>query len=252
MKKIIILCSIICILCVGCGNKESKYGNLKIGDYINYDAGEWSDEDLLNIENENRPSEQGQFSLYKLVSGASKNDSVTSGCYKDDNYSTNSGWRVISISNDEISIIHAGVPTCYYHLIADDDTNQKASIKNMDEFVNKYFVNSKYATSGRNNICSDYFKTDVCAYGKNSLSEEYLKEEVYADKTIYDTGDNYWLSSPSNINRLWDWNQDYYGFSNHDTHPYGIRPVVTLSREVILDDTGDGTKDNPYGIKVSK
>lgn len=248
MKKIIIIVACLLIL-TGCNKQSKKEINIKIGDYINYDAGNWSESEIsLTVSNE-RANEQGEFSLYKIEPGTSKNSSITEGCYKDNNKTSNYGWRVINIENGKIVLIHAGVPTCYYHMLSMDDSYQKASIINLNDFANKYFVNEKYVESARSVICEDFFKVK-CMYGSGNLTEENLISEIYNDSTMYNVGDNYWLASPSNIYRLWDWNQDYKGFSNHDTHPYGLRPVVTLKADIVLDGTGDGSQNNPYGIKV--
>lgn len=252
MKRKILLLAALMLVSAGCSKepKENKYENLKVGDYIAYDAGNWSKEELEEVVIDERCNTQGEFSLYKIEENYSKNNSIENGCYKDNNYSTNSGWRVINIENGVISIIHAGVPACYYHELVMDDTNQKESIKLLNEYANNHFVNKEYATFARSVVCSDFFNGE-CGYGASALTNDKLRSEIFNDETLYSVGDNYWLASPSNIYRLWDWNTDYKGFSNHDTHPYGLRPVVTLKENIELDGTGNGTKESPYGIKVN-
>lgn len=248
MKKIVII-MIFLLIITGCKDASNKNLKLKIGDYINYDAGNWTEEEINLTVIKERANEQGEFSLFQVNVGDSKNLSIIKGCYKDNNKTENKGWRVISIKNEKITIIHAGVPVCYYHMLTLDDTYQKESIVNLNKFANTHFVNEQYAESARSVICEDFFKVK-CMYGSGNFTEENLISEIYNDSTMYNVGDNYWLASPSNIYRLWDWNQDYKGFSNHDTHPYGLRPVVTLKADIVLDGTGDGSQNNPYGIKV--
>lgn len=253
MKRKILLLAALMLVSVGCSNekKENKYENIKVGDYIAYDAGSWSKEELEDTLVEKRGYIQGQFSLYMREEGDSKNNSIVEGCYKDDNKTDFSGWRVINIDDEKISLIHAGIPICYYHCLTNDHSHQNESLRLLNEYANEHFVNKEYAISARSAVCGDFFQGEDCVYGNKGLTKEYLRSEIFDDKTMYAIGDNYWLANASNVYRLWDWNNDYNSFSNHDTHPYGLRPVVTLKENVVLDGTGNGTKENPYGIKVN-
>lgn len=99
---------------------------LHIGDFINYDAGTWTDEDITAIENTGskqsvstgNPSNSFQFG--KLTSGNSRNESVatnstTYSYVKDESGNAVKGWRIFDINGDTVTLISAGCTESYLH-----------------------------------------------------------------------------------------------------------------------------------------
>ena len=94
---------------------EANYNEdaMHIGDYINYDAGNWS-------EGKTKPTEDNPFEFGGYTSGQSRNENsndfytwVKSGVtYGIPKYS---GWRIWDISEDYVTLISAGCPEVYYH-----------------------------------------------------------------------------------------------------------------------------------------
>ncbi len=97
-----------------------------IGMYVNYDAGEWTEEDFKLIENspssvkpivdrsKTVPSTQGHFGGF--IEGDSRNENSTP--YNTSNPPQNiNGWRVWDIDETTgiVTLISAGHPETYYH-----------------------------------------------------------------------------------------------------------------------------------------
>lgn len=100
-----------------------------IGDYVDYDAGEWTEEDFKLIENSSKgqkpnetatlPNKQGQFGGF--IKDQSRNTSSKQ--YKSGDMTTtdgspkSDGWRIWDIDENtgDITIISAGNPETYYH-----------------------------------------------------------------------------------------------------------------------------------------
>lgn len=167
---------------------------VKVGDYVAYDAGNWSSEASI-------PKQNGQFGGYK--SGTSKNASVSL-CRTGDK-ATASGWKVLSVSGGKVTIVHAGMPECYYH--ASKGTTADASITTLNTRAKEYM--NSYAESAR----------------------MLTLEDVKANNTIQTIGGGYYLASKKDSTTL-HYVSPTGRESGSSDRVNGVRPVITLKSNV--------------------
>ncbi|MBR3002558.1 MAG: hypothetical protein IKF38_03215 [Clostridia bacterium] len=93
---------------------------VKAGDYVNYTAGNWTQEDIESLKNlysgENIPDSNNPYTFGGFKVGQSKDVGIIQG---ENNASVqdneHAGWRVLSFNDDgSVNIIHAGCPEWYY------------------------------------------------------------------------------------------------------------------------------------------
>lgn len=130
-----------------------------IGDFVNYDAGVWSEEEIKSITARNSVTDYPNktFQFYGFAIGSSRNESaVNKGI-------DTSGWRIFDISKDGITLISAGTPERYYQwgnnnyayyseYILTGNVNEKATSLNIESKFTKrnysMYVNSKASYAG--------------------------------------------------------------------------------------------------------
>lgn len=210
---------------------SSLASQAKIGDYVAYDAGTWSQ--TVGV---NSASKNFQFGGY--TAGKSKNDSVT--CW-DGKANNSNGWRVIEIKDDTVKIIHAGTPECMVFPYVDNNQNLAYSCQKMlsgytsrPDLINSnftstprdwsYYVNSNYATSA----------TSVTKEILERVVGKINSQSIYSNDLIA-IGSYYWISTaPMYTNDFWS--VAFNGKASGNTGIYGkspifgIRPVVTLKK----------------------
>lgn len=236
MKKILI---ILIILLTGCSKQPKISEIVKIGDYVKYEAGTWTKEILSKYDSSKRPNVHGTFSLYGLTPGDSKDNSIIKGCYSDKFKTNNSGWIVLKILDNQVYLIHSGIPACYYHA---SGLKANESVDALDKFVKDNFLNKKYASYARNVKCEDLTTTGKCNFESENLIE---------NDTVYQIEDYYWLSSTFDNIRLYNYEVYINSFGRSHDISFGVRPVIILKENVYFDGTGDGSKENPYKLVKS-
>ena len=115
----------------------SNTEKLHIGDFINYDAGTWTQEEINSVKtglktdlqtangSTNLPYKAFQFGGF--AEGSSRNESVESEDsqynYIKDKATGNgvTGWRVFDIDGDKVTLVSAGNPEAYYQWYNDND-----------------------------------------------------------------------------------------------------------------------------------
>lgn len=174
---------------------------VKVGDLVNYDAGTWSA--TVEVPKEDDSSD-GKFGGY--IQGTSKNTSVK--CRKEDT-NVASGWKVFSVANGVVSLIHEGTPECYYHAAK----NASAAVTNLNN-ESKVYMND-FAQSSRMMNIQDY----------NSTTEAFKKinNHYYLAGTVDSTS----LGYVSYTGR-------YNGGSRRTN---GVRPIIVLKNNIFTTDT---------------
>ena len=113
----------------------SNADGLHIGDFVNYDAGTWTQDEINSIQtglktnlqtangSTDRPTNAFQFGGF--TAGSSRNENATPG--RTYNYVKDAatggaltGWRIFDIDGDNITLISAGDPEDYVHLPRDN------------------------------------------------------------------------------------------------------------------------------------
>lgn len=124
-----------------------------VGDFVNYDAGAWTSTVAV-------PTQNYEFGGYQA--GVSRNNSVkcSAGDYPE-NQEMYNGWRVLSIKDGIVTLVHAGISECYYaadgprmafnhvYLLTGKETtgNESGAVSTIRNWND--YVNGDYASSAR-------------------------------------------------------------------------------------------------------
>lgn len=197
---------------------------VKVGDYVNYDAGKW-DNDVI-VPDRNNPFTFGGYSL-----DGSRNNGVT--CNYND--TANDGWRVFSIEEENVTLIHAGISMCYYHGYGSDTNERSVSILNgLDESIKyDYFLDEKFGESVRILSREDIDKF----YGEDASFKR-------IDDDLIKVGNPYWLATKNGSYYLWYVTEGGTIAVNH-VGSYGVRVLVTLKEGTM---TSGQTKDKIWKL----
>lgn len=190
---------------------------LKVGHYVVYDAGIWE-------ETKDVPDRKNQFTFGGYTKDSSLNDGVTCNYLSDEEYSKNkrSGWRVFSIEEGIVTLIHDGISMCYYHGYGNNTNDKSVNIlSGNDENINfDNYLDNKYASSIR--ILS---KEDIDKYYGNDSSYKKIEEDIIS------VGVPYWLASKKGTNFMWYVTEGGL-VATDQVGVYGVRVLVTLASNV--------------------
>lgn len=180
-----------------------------VGDFVAYDAGKWENSSPV-------PTTANNFGGYSA--NGSKNATVK--CRADDT-STASGWRVLSISGNTVTIIHAGISECYYH---SRTVKASESVAKLNERAKTNYMNS--------------FAQDARMYNFNDYN---------GNKNLQVIGSNYYIATPtgeSDAEQAKSTTLRYVSASGRlsggSDRANGVRPVVVLKSNV----TTNGKNEN--------
>ena len=159
---------------------------LHIGDFVNYDAGTWTQEEINAIqtgEKTNLQTANGSTSLPTrlfqfggFVAGASKNGNATPSWIdkynyiKDETGNAVTGWRVYDIEGDTVTLISAGNPEDYFNF-DDGETEEDGG------YVSEYILTGNVNTSWSGADTSKYQKRNWNNYvnvGQKAISATVL------------------------------------------------------------------------------
>ncbi len=207
----------------------------KVGDYVDYDAGNWSS-------NASIPNSEYSFGGY--TKDESKNASVSCGSYNNDNY----GWQILKIDGNIVTLIHSGITECFYY-----GNNENKAL---------------YVLTGRNPNGISTSGLTVRNWNNTYLNPDYAtssgivtKELLIGSSTLPASVD----AKLDNLDNLFNSNQSYIlgdTFNNHLTYisnntistvpstntVYGIKPIVVLKSGVKT----SGAMSNTGGSANSK
>ncbi len=246
------------------GKKVSK--TLKVsplGCYVNYTPDNALWDSTRDGVLETKATKQGTFDIYdvpteKSANGLSKNESIT--CDSTVYTSDYSGWRIMDVSNSgQITLIHGGVPECYYHSYnSNSSSDSKKILKTRatsveDEGIGKAWTkygNSTYALSVHymdsddvntinyeENGNEDYSLWD--RLDKGELGECFSStngNHCGKNTELINTGSAYYLASAWTEYGLFKWIADTggRGWTGSHSDSYGVRPVIILKPNIKL------------------
>lgn len=222
---------------------------VEVGDFVNYDAGTWTEEDFIKITNSignptvnkstNLPTIQGEFGGFTV--GESKNTNSTSFSLDSKVWTPDySGWRVWDIDKDtgKVTLISAGHTETYYH----QSEQSEASIlilRNRDcSMYENEFAETKSAhiLTGQEAVTwyneqfgTDYTIVDNGEYNSTFYDATFTMEEPI---DVLENGSYYWLASPYNSSGLYRVDPAYREVYSVSSRAYGIRVLVTLKSDV--------------------
>lgn len=190
---------------------------LKVGHYVVYDAGVWEEDKEI-------PGRKNQFTFGGYTKDASRNDGVTCNYLSDEDYLKNkkSGWRVFSIEEGIVTLIHDGISMCYYHGYGNNTNDKSVKIlSGNDENINfDDYLDNKYASSVR--ILS---KEDIDKYYGEDSSYKKIEDNMIS------VGIPYWLATKKGTNFMW-YVTEGGTVATDQVGVYGVRVLVTLGTGV--------------------
>ena len=191
-----------------------------IGDFVNYDAGVWTKEEINSIKTGEKGSEvrannsttkpNKAYQFGGFTAGSSRNGNATPW---DDTYNyikdkktgeAVTGWRIFDITEEGITLISAGCPEDYYHVC---ETNRS----NYSEYILTGNINSKGTSF---NIPDSYTKRDWSVYVNNKANSATVLTK----------------------NTLDNWYSKYMGVANANVLNYGtFRKIYGTNKESLID-----------------
>ena len=247
-----------------------------IGDFVNYDAGVWTSQDIakitasgngitvdssVNTSTPTLPNAQGEFGGFKVGQSRNTNAIPYDSSYNCANATTKSGklegWRVFDIEgegeNQVITLISAGNPEDYYTDYGATQESKEILTEHRDYsmYVNSNATSATVITKARldtwYNKYIDTTNADVYVEStfKKIYSSPYNKYETLVDNYNY-----YWFGS--NVDDgpffLYYVNPDFINVSATSSRSFGLRTLVTLKSGIKLIDRGeDITITDPRG-----
>ena len=235
---------------------------LHIGDFVNYDAGTWTEEEINSIQtglktslvtannSTSLPTQAFQFGGF--TAGSSRNGSVSANTYYGEyNYVKDAeekeaitGWRVFDIEGDKVTLISAGNPENYYHV---GNTNSAY----ISEYILTGNINSSWssgATEAENYqkrnwdmyVNTSQYGASATVLTKAMLDEWYTKytdtpnANTLTSATFQKIYEEPYLKYQNMID-----NYSYYWFSvaNGLAHLYNVRPSSNKSQ---IESSNDG------------
>ena len=139
------------------------------------------------------------------ASGSSKNSSVT--CRNGDSTSSG-GWKVLAINGNQVSIVHAGIPECYFYSSYQSNSNIAATL---NERASVYKNN--FAASARMLNESDV----------TNLAQDSALRKINA---------YYYLATPSTESKGMKFITTSGRLTQGGENAQGVRPVIILREDV--------------------
>ena len=191
-------------------------GKLHIGDFINYDAGTWTADEISSIKTGTKDSEVianksntelptkafqfGGFAAGDSRNGSAKPKNDNYNYIKDKNGEIITGWRLFDIDENSIILISAGCPEDFF-------------VPDKSDYNNKGGYISEYILSGNENSYASSL-----SYTKRNW-ENYVNGTQHADS-----------ANPITKKDLDDWYSKYTGINNSDTFTRGTFQKIYKTR----------------------
>ena len=254
---------------------------LHIGDFVNYDAGIWTEEEINAIQtglktslvtaNNSTSLPNTAFQFGGFTAGSSRNGNATP-------YSTSfnyvkdaetgeaiTGWRVFDVEGDTVTLISAGNPEDYYHsstkkfaYISEyiltgninsswsagstaEETYQK---RNWDMYVNtsQYGESAGVLTKAMLDAWyTKYTDTPNADTYTNATFQKIYQEPYTKYQNMIENYSYYWLSSALSSNYVYSVSPNYRYLDIYYV-AYGVRAIVSLKSNVQFTATKAGTK----------
>lgn len=143
--------------------------------------------------------------------------------------SSYTGWRVLDISGDEVTIVTAGTPLLYYH--------GNKSTQSVTNLTTNFFSGEQYTNSGFNSLnlkeaFDNVFTENVEAMNKNDIDKIVGEVTTSAFElsrygSLLHNNTQYWLASADNWVYLW-YVRSYGLVFSISNNSMGVRPKVSL------------------------
>ena len=246
------------------GAKPQIKSKVKVGDFVNYSAGNWTAEDMAKIQNSGAkiaannlsslPNKAFQFGGF--TEGSSKDGNATS---YDPSYayvkdkSTGSavtGWRVFDVDGDSVTLISAGCPEDYYHsgttnygyiseYILSGNTNSRASsdlglgskytTRDWSMYVNASYGSRITATALTKTRLDQWYNKNYNLTSADTYNNSTF-QKVYGtnNESLIDNYSYYWLASAYDGDIVYDVLPNYRLVNGYSNIAFGVRVLVSL------------------------
>ena len=240
---------------------KPQASKVKVGDFVNYSAGNWTAADMTKIQNTGAkiaannstslPSSNFQFGGF--TEGSSKDGNATpynsSYAYVTDK-STGSavtGWRVFDVDGDSVTLISAGCPEDYYHpsgkayiseYILSGNTNSSASsdlglgtdytARDWSMYVNSTYGSGITATALTKTRLDQWYNKNYNLTSANVYDDSTF-QKIYGtnNESLIDNYSYYWLASASGSSNVYSV-YPYNRYVGNDNSAFGVRVLVSL------------------------
>ncbi len=248
--------------------------SLHIGDFVNYDAGTWTQSEISAIQtgstsdglqtpngSTSLPSTAFQFGGFTV--GSSRNGNATP-YSSSNNYikdvSTGSavtGWRVFDIVGDQVTLISAGNPEDYYHgtlsyaylseeVLAGSSSATYYKIRNWSDYVNPTLKATSAIALSKSKLESWYKKYLGTDSSSTDLYVDDVFQKIYSNArymNIIDNNSYYWLAGYNDTSKgMPRFNPSSLSVGHYGDYAFGVRVLVTLSSSVLFYGEKAGTK----------
>ena len=242
-----------------------------IGDFVNYDAGVWTKEEISSIKTGSKGSEvtannsttipSTVFQFGGFTAGSSRNGNATP---YDNTYNyikdketgeAVTGWRIFDITEEGITLISAGCPEDYYNAsgtnypyyseyILTENINSKATSLNIPDSYTKrdwsVYVNNKANSATvltKNTLENWYSKYMGVANAKVNDFETFRKIYGTNKESLIDNYSFYWLACASISYYMSYVHPDCSGVYSNNDFGCGVRVLVSLKSNIQLTET---------------
>ncbi len=268
-----------CVVTGGNGKTVSETTKaLPLGCYVNYTPDNATWDATRDGVAETVVETQGKFNIYDKIknedgneigsaNGKNKNENIS--CYS--SYKPKySGWRIMDIdSKGQITLIHGGVPECYYHRAASSKESKEIlkvrATSALDEGTGKAWTKYGNSELAESIHYMDSDDVNTILYELNGNEEYNLFDYlVRADRgscynrftncgstsELINIDTSYYLAAAVDMSDLisWDNGVRYWRYSYNSS--IGVRPVIVLKPNVKLGQES-GLKGDEYSLIVN-
>lgn len=174
----------------------------------------------------------------------------------ENNYITYSNilWRIIKVTEDKEIVLTSDTPLTNLSY----GGSQEYKDSDIQKWLNNILennLNKKETYLSKTKTCIDSIDSIEKSTCKETLEDNYVGLlsltdyiNTAASESFINNGKYTYLSNKNSNNEVWYLNDEGKVTTTDTDEIYGIKPVITLSKEVELI-SGNGTKENPYTIE---
>ena len=241
---------------------KPQASKVKVGDFVNYSAGNWTDADMTKIQNSGAkiaannstslPSSNFQFGGFTEGSSKDGNATPNDSTYK---YVTDkstgsavTGWRVFDVDGDSVTLISAGCPEDYYHpsgkayiseYILSGNTNSSASsdlglgtdytARDWSMYVNSTYGSGITATALTKTRLDQWYNKNYNLTSANVYDDSTF-QKIYGtnNESLIDNYSYYWLASASSSSNVYIVDPYSRNVNDNSNIAFGVRVLVSL------------------------
>ena len=241
---------------------KPQASKVKVGDFVNYSAGNWTDADMTKIQdsgakiaaNKSTSLPSSNFQFGGFTEGSSKdgnatpNDSTYKYVTDKSTGSAVTGWRVFDVDGDSVTLISAGCPEDYYHpygkayiseYILSGNTNSSASsdlglgtdytARDWSMYVNSSYGSGITATALTKTRLDQWYNKNYNLTSADTYNNSTF-QKIYGtnNESLIDNYSYYWLASARSSSSVCNVNPSGRYVNYNSNNAFGVRVLVSL------------------------